>query len=114
MISQEIGTTVPSCPSNIAPFILQNHQLAISKYLREHDSLLLWHGLGSGKTITSIASAFESSNTRMNTVIVACPASLMDNYQEELEKYKDLVIQFTTMPHSGLAIDIANKFIDTY
>jgi len=106
-----IGTTVPSCPSSIAPFILQNHQLAISKYLREHDSLLLWHGLGSGKTITSIASAFESSNTRMNTVIVACPASLMDNYQEELEKYKDLVIQFTTMPHSGLAIDIANKFI---
>ena len=110
----EIGTTVPSCPSNIAPFILQNHQLAISKYLREHDSLLLWHGLGSGKTITSIASAFESSNTQKNTVIVACPASLMDNYQEELEKYKDLVIQFTTMPHSGLAIDIANKFIQEF
>ena len=30
----EIGKTVPSCPSKIAPFILQNHQLAISKYLR--------------------------------------------------------------------------------
>lgn len=107
----EIGTTVPSCPSKIAPFILQNHQLAISKYLREHDSLLLWHGLGSGKTITSIASAFESSNTSMNNVIVACPASLMDNYQSELEKYKDKIIPFTTMPYSGLAIDIANKFI---
>jgi len=114
----EIGTTVPSCPSKIAPFILQNHQLAISKYLREHDSLLLWHGLGSGKTISSIASAFESyiptGGASPNNVIVACPASLMDNYQTELDKYKDDVLLFTTMPYSGLAIDIANKFIQEF
>uniref|UniRef100_A0A6C0I003 Helicase ATP-binding domain-containing protein n=1 Tax=viral metagenome TaxID=1070528 RepID=A0A6C0I003_9ZZZZ len=110
----EIGTTVPSCPSKFAPFILQNHQLAISRYLREHDSLLLWHGLGSGKTITSIATAFESSNTAKNTVIVACPASLMDNYQEELEEYKDKILPFKTMAHPGMAIDIANKFIQEF
>jgi hypothetical protein len=116
-----LGTTVPSCPSKIAPFILQNHQLGISKYLSEHDSLLLWHGLGSGKTITSIASAFESytpaaagAAAPINNVLVACPASLMDNYQDELDRYKDFVLLFTTMPHSGIAIDIANKFIQEF
>jgi hypothetical protein len=109
-----IGKTVPSCPSKIAPFILQNHQYAISKYLSEHDSLLLWHGLGSGKTITSIAAAFETSKPRINKVIVACPASLMDNYQTELDNYKESVLLFTTMPFSGYAIDIANKFIQEF
>lgn len=109
-----IGKTVPSCPSKIAPFILQNHQYAISKYLSEHDSLLLWHGLGSGKTITSIAAAFETSIPEKNQVIVACPASLMDNYQTELDNYKESVLLFTTMPFSGYAIDIANKFIQEF
>jgi len=110
-----IGVTVPSCPSEIVPFILQNHQLYIAKYLNEikdqpNNSLLLWHGLGSGKTITSIAAAFETSDGR--DIVVACPASLMDNYQEELKSdYADKVLEFIRMPYIGMAIDIANKFI---
>jgi len=110
-----IGVTLPSCPSAIVPFILQNHQLYIAKYLNEvkptpNNSLLLWHGLGSGKTITSIAGAYETTDGR--DIIVACPASLMDNYQEELTgEYTNKVIKYIGMPYIGLAIDIANKFI---
>jgi hypothetical protein len=110
-----IGVTVPSCPSELVPFILQNHQLYSAKYLSEikHEpinSLLLWHGLGSGKTLSSIAAAFEMPPN--SKVMVACQASLMENYQDELlSDYATKVNEFLVMPYIGLAIDIANKFI---
>ena len=112
-----IGSTVPSCPNKIAPFILQNHQLYIAKYLNEikdqpNNSLLLWHGLGSGKTISSIATAFQTADGR--DIVVSCTASLIDNYQEELSRYADKVREFIDMPMKGvgLAIETANMFIN--
>jgi hypothetical protein len=114
-VALRIGASIPSCPDEISPFILQNHQLYTAKYVHEItnepiNSLMLWHGLGSGKTISSIATAFEMpANTE---IIVASQASLMDNYQSELMgDYARKVKDYLDMPHIGLAIDIANKFI---
>ena len=48
----------PSCPSKNFPFVLQNHQLDIAKMIKHFNvPLLAWHGLGSGKTITSMMTA---------------------------------------------------------
>jgi len=64
---------------------LQAHQQEVLDALEEQDALLLYHGLGSGKSLSSIA-ATEGMNTD-----VVVPASLRENYKKELAK-------FTTTP----------------
>jgi hypothetical protein len=51
--------------------------------------LLLYHGLGSGKTCTSIAIAEGMKDSKC--VIIMTPASLQANYREELKKCGDLL-----------------------
>jgi SNF2 family DNA or RNA helicase len=64
---------------------LQPHQERALKKMKKSDAMLLYHGLGSGKTLSSIA-ATEGMNTD-----VVVPASLRPNYRKELKK-------FTTTP----------------
>ena len=68
-------------------FKLFPHQMFIRDYL-QHDSpyrgLLLYHGLGVGKTCSSIAVAEILLNFKK--VIVILPASLRNNYISELKK----------------------------
>ena len=71
-------------------FSLMTHQKIVKDYLSlytPYRGLLLYHGLGSGKTCTSIAIA-EGLKTR-NKIIVMTPASLRTNYIEELKKCGD-------------------------
>ena len=71
-------------------FDLLTHQKLVRDYLNlytPYRGLLLFHGLGSGKTCTSIAIA-EGMKT-MRDVIVMTPASLRTNYMEELKKCGD-------------------------
>ena len=71
-------------------FSLMTHQKIVRDYLSlytPYRGLLLYHGLGSGKTCTSIAIA-EGLKTR-NQIIVMTPASLRTNYIEELKKCGD-------------------------
>jgi superfamily II DNA or RNA helicase len=51
--------------------------------------LLLYHGLGSGKTCTSIAIAEGMKESKC--IIIMTPASLQANYREELKKCGDLL-----------------------
>jgi len=64
---------------------LQPHQERALKKMQKSDAMLLYHGLGSGKTLSSIA-ATEGMDTD-----VVVPASLRPNYKKELKK-------FTTTP----------------
>ena len=71
-------------------FSLLTHQRIVRDYLNlytPYRGLLLYHGLGSGKTCSSIAIA-EGMKTAKN-VIVMTPASLRRNYIEELKKCGD-------------------------
>ena len=71
-------------------FSPMTHQKIVRDYLSlytPYRGLLLYHGLGSGKTCTSIAIA-EGLKTR-NQIIVMTPASLRTNYIEELKKCGD-------------------------
>lgn len=60
---------------------LQPHQERVVRKLREAPGILVYHGLGSGKTLTSLA-ATDGENTE-----VVVPASLRENYKKEVKKH---------------------------
>jgi len=65
---------------------LRPHQEEIVEQAKEGKTrLLLYHSLGSGKTLTSLAAA-ESSDEPYTAVV---PASLRTNYRKEQEKFTD-------------------------
>jgi hypothetical protein len=89
-ISKDKG--VISCDSKNSEFTLLTHQKIIRDYINlytPYRGVLLFHGLGSGKTCSSIAIA-EGIKTE-NQIIVMTPASLRVNYIEELKKCGDKI-----------------------
>ena len=71
-------------------FDLLTHQKIVREYLNLYSpyrGLLLYHGLGSGKTCTSIAIAEGMKSEK--PVIVMTPASLKQNFYSELKKCGD-------------------------
>jgi len=82
-----------SCDStNDNKFSLLTHQKIVRDYINlftPYRGLLLYHGLGSGKTCSSIGIA-EGLKTDKK-IIIMTPASLRINYMEELKKCGDLL-----------------------
>ena len=82
-----------SCAAKKAPnkkFELLTHQHIVRDYLNMYTpyrGLLLYHGLGSGKTCSSIGIAEGLKNDKR--IIVMIPASLKMNYIEELKNCGD-------------------------
>ena len=73
-------------------FSLLTHQKIVRDYINlytPYRGLLLYHGLGSGKSCTSIAIAEGMKDNKR--VIIMLPASLRANYIEELKKCGDLL-----------------------
>ena len=65
------------------------YQQFVREYLRSetpYRGLLVYHGLGSGKTCTSISAAEALFSSAKKRVIVITPASLRPNYQSEISK----------------------------
>ena len=95
--SQESET----CDSVIGDdFSLLTHQEIVRDYINlytPYTGLLLYHGLGSGKTCSSIAIAegIKSHNIPNHKIIVMTPASLEKNYIEELKFCGDFMYKKT-------------------
>ena len=73
-----------------APFTLMTHQKIVRDYLNlitPYRGVLLYHGLGSGKTCSSIAIAEGMKSSKQ--IIVMTPAALRMNFIEELKKCGD-------------------------
>ena len=73
-------------------FSLLTHQKIVRDYMNlytPYRGLLLYHGLGSGKTCTSIAIAEGMKDSKH--IIIMTPASLKANYVGELKKCGDLL-----------------------
>ena len=71
-------------------FSLLVHQKIVRDYINlytPYRGLLLYHGLGSGKTCSSIAIAEGIKNDK--EVLIMTPASLRENYKQELKKCGD-------------------------
>ena len=69
------------------------HQQLISEYINvntPYRGLLLFHGLGSGKTCSSIAISEQFKNTNKR-VFILTPASLAPNYEKELKKCGNII-----------------------
>jgi hypothetical protein len=69
---------------------LFNQQKYVSDFLNENTpyrGLLLYHGLGSGKSGASIATSEGFHNRK---IIILLPASLSTNYKMEIEKFADI------------------------
>jgi len=74
---------------------LLEHQKIVRDYLlteTPYRGLLLYHGLGSGKTCSSIAIAESLLSTR--TCYVLLPASLQENYRKEIRKCGDPIYKY--------------------
>ena len=88
---ESLDETTLNCDNrNQDSFNLLLHQKLVRDYINVYTpyrGLLLYHGLGSGKTCTSIAIAEGIKNDQ--EVIVMTPASLRANYVEELKKCGD-------------------------
>ena len=104
---------------------LFEYQKIVRDYLlleSPYRGLLLYHGLGSGKTCSSIAVAESLLNTKK--VFVMLPASLQDNYRGEIRKCGDPIYkheQYWEMRglndetrKQGLGMGISEKFLDTH
>lgn len=100
-----------------AEFRLLTHQKVVRDYLNIYSpyrGLLLYHGLGSGKTCTSIAIAEGMKSDKQ--VIVMTPASLRMNYLEELKSCGDLMYkknQYWEFVSIKETVADENKMIDT-
>ena len=85
------GKITVSCDESLKKdFSLLTHQKIVRDYINlytPYRGLLLYHGLGSGKTCSSIAIVEGIKNDRK--ILVMTPASLRDNYYEELKKCGD-------------------------
>jgi len=63
---------------------LQPHQQRVVDRLRGQSGLVVAHGLGSGKTLASIAAADELAPGR---AVALVPAALQENYRKEMDKH---------------------------
>jgi len=76
------------------PFSALYHQRIVREYMNAYSpyrGLLLFHGLGSGKTCSSIIIAEGLSSHKK--VVVMTPASLQKNYIEEIKKCGDAMFK---------------------
>jgi hypothetical protein len=90
LMSEESNINCENIGRTDKKFSLLIHQKIVRDYLNlytPYRGLLLYHGLGSGKTCTSIALAEGMKNDKK--IIVMTPASLRRNYMEELKKCGD-------------------------
>ena len=72
------------CPAGAGPKIPFAHQELISKLFTSdypYPGILLWHGLGSGKTLTSLG--LSKTHATSNTLFIS-PAGLLGNFRTEL------------------------------
>ena len=85
-----------SCDKKIGDFKPLTHQKIVRDYINlytPYRGLLLYHGLGSGKSCSSIGIAEGLKNHKQ--VIIMIPASLKANYISELKKCGDLMYKKT-------------------
>jgi superfamily II DNA or RNA helicase len=95
---------------------LEPHQIRVKRRLEKSPGVLVYHGLGSGKSLTSLAA------TQGDKTDVVVPASLRPNYAKEVEKHttghKPNIMSYekaVKTPASGnsLVIDEAHMLGDT-
>jgi hypothetical protein len=87
--------------ADLLPWVrLQPQQERVAKRVGEGQNLLVYHGLGSGKSLASLAAAEETGGPF--TAVV--PASLRGNYLKELGKFTDQSTPTNVMSYTGIGM----------
>ena len=92
LLDESKGISCEEIGKDTGEVSLLTHQKIVRDYMNlytPYRGLLLYHGLGSGKTCSSIAIAEGMKSARK--VIIMTPASLRRNYIEEIKKCGDLI-----------------------
>ena len=92
LLNESKGISCEDIGNDTGEVSLLTHQKIVRDYINlytPYRGLLLYHGLGSGKTCSSIAIAEGIKSARK--VIIMTPASLRRNYIEEIKKCGDLI-----------------------
>ena len=92
-----------SCDSGEKDFSLLTHQKIVRDYINNYTpyrGLLLYHGLGSGKTCSSIAIAEGLKGSQK--IVVMTPASLRRNFMVELKKCGDSLYRYNQFFIGGI------------
>jgi hypothetical protein len=94
LLDESKGINCEDIGKDTGKVTLLTHQKIVRDYINlytPYRGLLLYHGLGSGKTCSSIAIAEGLKNSRK--VFILTPASLRRNYIEEIKKCGDLLFR---------------------
>ena len=92
LLDESKGISCEDIGKDTGTVSLLTHQKIVKDYMNlytPYRGLLLFHGLGSGKTCSSIAIAEGMKSARK--VYIMTPASLRRNYVEEIKKCGDLI-----------------------
>jgi hypothetical protein len=92
LLDESKGISCEDIGKDTGSVSLLTHQKIVRDYMNlntPYRGLLLYHGLGSGKTCTSIAIAEGMKSSKK--IIIMTPASLRRNYMEEIKKCGDLL-----------------------
>ena len=70
---------------------LRPYQKRVMKYLNVNDRLLVYHKMGTGKTLTAVlcSQCFLDENPTKKVIVVS-PASLIDNFKKGMSEYGNL------------------------
>jgi hypothetical protein len=75
---------------------LKSQQIFVSKYINlytPYRGIVLWHGLGSGKTLSAISVAeqfiSDQKHDKKYKVLFISPAMLVSNFETEIQKYDE-------------------------
>lgn len=96
---------------------IQPHQKFIKNWFSKKNKLLVFHGLGSGKTMSSIfaANALLKQN-KVNKIYVITPASLRKNFEKELlsnlSGYKKIPEQFEITSYKAFLNAYKKKMVN--
>jgi len=113
LLDESKGISCEDIGKDTGDISLLTHQKIVRDYINlytPYRGLLLYHGLGSGKTCTSIAIAEGMKSSRK--IIIMTPASLRRNYMEEIKKCGDLLYRKNQF-WEWISIDERPEFIDS-
>tara|TARA_B100001094_G_scaffold50362_1_gene45861 strand:+ start:5819 stop:7303 length:1485 start_codon:yes stop_codon:yes gene_type:complete len=89
--------------------LLKNHQKNVRQQFKEQPGVIVFHSLGSGKTMTAIGCG-EAYPERKKMVVV--PASLVNNFKKELDKTKTNSSRYTVYSYEMFAKTPIHKSIN--
>jgi hypothetical protein len=90
---------------------LQEHQQRIQdRIVGDSPRMLVYHGLGSGKSLSAIAAAEAARKLHGGNYGIAVPASLRDNFRKEIKKFTTGDSKPEVLSYTGLAL--GKKFQD--